>query len=367
MSHKAHIKTAIMNRFFKKMFLAGFLYILILTAGLAGAQYVLGSRIWQRNDPFYWQLHWIQDNQGLFVFLLFVIGLLMIGMVYWIKLLNYFQEVMEAMELLSGEEQTIHLSRELAEAEQHMNQVQQDIRRNERLAKEAEQRKNDLVVYLAHDLKTPLTSVIGYLTLLQEEQQISPELKEKYLGISLDKARRLEELINEFFEITRFNLTHLELEKTTLSLKRMLEQILFEFQPMMAEKRLDCRLETEPADMKLECDADKMQRVFDNLLRNAVLYSAEKGTIWIRAWIHKEKIRISVENTGMVIPKEKLDRIFEQFYRLDSARSSRNGGAGLGLAIAREIVERHKGRIWAESKDEKTAFIIEIPQALENL
>lgn len=365
MSHKTHIKTAIMNRFFKKMFFAGLLYILILTVGLAAAQYVLGSRIWQMNDPFYWQLHWIQDNQGLFVFLLFITGLLLIGIVYWIKLLNYFQEVMEAMELLSGEEQTIHLSRELAEAEQHMNQVQQEIWRNERLAKEAEQRKNDLVVYLAHDLKTPLTSVIGYLSLLQEEQQISPQLREKYLGISLDKARRLEELINEFFEITRFNLTHLELERTTLSLKRMLEQILFEFQPMMAEKKLDCKLETEPADMKLECDADKMQRVFDNLLRNAVLYSTEGGRIRIRSWIYKDNIRISVENTGMAIPKEKLSRIFEQFYRLDGARSSGNGGAGLGLAIAREIVERHNGNIWAESRDGKTIFTIELPQVYE--
>lgn len=362
MNHKAHIKTAIMNRFFKKMLLAGILCILFLTAGLAAAQYVLGSRIWQRNDPFYWQLHWIQDNQGLFVFLLFVIGLLVIGIIYWVKLLNYFQEVMEAMELLSGEEQSIHLSKELAEAEQYMNQVQQEIRRNERLAKEAEQRKNDLVVYLAHDLKTPLTSVIGYLTLLQEEQQISPKLREKYLGISLDKSKRLEELINEFFEITRFNLTQLELEKTTLSLKRMLEQILFEFQPMMAEKRLTCQLETEPADLKLNCDADKMQRVFDNLLRNAVLYSEEGGTIRVRAWIHKDSIRISVENTGGAIPKKKLARIFEQFYRLDSARSSRNGGAGLGLAIAREIVELHKGSIWAESGEGKTVFTIELPK-----
>lgn len=355
-----------MKRFFGKMLRAGIIYIVILILGLFLAKSILGSRIWQEWEPFYWQLHWIQDNQVICVILLFLAGLVALGIFYWIRLVDYFQEVMEAMEQLAGERGRIRLRQDLAEAEQYMNQVQEDIRRNEQLAREAEQRKNDLIVYLAHDLKTPLTSVVGYLTLLKEEREISPELQEKYLAISLEKAERLEELINEFFEITRFNMTHLELEKTRVSLKMMLEQILYEFRPMLAEKDLTCQVRVEPEDLKILCDTDKMQRVFDNLLRNAVFYCYEKSTISVSAGRQNGKIRIQVENEGADIPAEKLERIFEQFFRLDSARSSRKGGAGLGLAIAKEIVELHQGRIWAESASEKTRFIIELQENLQN-
>ena len=365
MKNKVNMKQAVMKRFFHKILLAGIIYIVILIAGLFLAKSMLGSRTWHAWDAFYWQLHWIQDNQAVCVVILFLIGLLMFGIFYWICLLNYFQEVMEAMEQISDEGQPIRLRRDLVEAEYYMNQLKNEIQQKEHQAREAEQRKNDLVVYLAHDLKTPLTSVIGYLTLLKEERQISPELQEKYLSISLEKAERLEELINEFFEITRFNLTHLELEKINVSVKMMLEQIVYEFQPMLAEKQLKCEVNVEPADLKLFCDTDKMQRVLDNLLRNAVFYCNEKSVIQISVEKQKEMIRLQVENTGTEIPKEKLERIFEQFFRLDSARSSRGGGAGLGLAIAKEIVELHGGRIWAESGQEKTRFVIELPEILQ--
>lgn len=115
--------------------------------------------------------------------------------------------------------------------------------KNAAIAKKAEKRKNDLIVYLAHDLKTPLSSVIGYLNLLKDEQQISDELREKYLSISLDKAERLEDLINEFFEITRFNLSNITLEYRMINLTRMLEQLVYEFKPMLAEKNLTCSMD----------------------------------------------------------------------------------------------------------------------------
>lgn len=351
-----------MKRFFGKVLVSGVIYLLALIAGLFLAQSVLSSRIWQPWDRGYRLLHWIQDNKAVSVLLLFFAGLLILGSFYWARLLNYFQEVLEAVEQIPKGQKPIHLRKDLLEAEYYMNQIMEDMEKNARLAKEAEQRKNDLVVYLAHDLKTPLTSVIGYLTLLKEERQIAPELQEKYLAISLDKAERLEELINEFFEITRFNLTRLELEKSSISLKRMLEQIAYEFQPMLAGKELTCEVRVEPAELKLYCDAGKLQRVFDNLLRNAVFYCYDRSTIFITAVKQQEKIRIQVENSGTEIPKEKLERIFEQFFRLDSARSTRNGGAGLGLAIAKEIVELHGGTIRAESEPEKIRFILELPE-----
>ena len=221
-------------------------------------------------------------------------------------------------------------------------------------------RSSGKVVYLAHDLKTPLTSVIGYLTLLRDEGQISEELREKYLSISLEKAERLEDLINEFFEITRFSLSSITLEYSNVNLTRLLEQLTYEFQPMLSEKNLTCSLEME-RDMTLRCDVDQMQRVLDNLLRNAVNYSFEGGTIRIGAAREGDDMKIRVSNRGNTIPKEKLERIFEQFYRLDSARSSRSGGAGLGLAIAKEIVELHQGTITARSEDERIEFEVTLP------
>lgn len=364
MKDKKYIKTIILHRFFGKMLRAAIVCMIGLIACLFLGKTILGSYIWYGNEGLYPLIHWISDNQGLFVCFLFLAGLVVIGIFYWIKLLNYFQEVLAAMEKLNGTEHFIQLRPELQEVEQYMNELKRQNEFNERRAREAEQRKNDLIVYLAHDLKTPLTSVIGYLTLLKEEREISPELQEKYLSISLEKAERLEDLINEFFEITRFNLTHLELEMSTISLKMLLEQTVFEFHPVFVEKNLSCELAVEPSDLKITCDPEKIQRVFDNLLRNAVLYSYEGTNIKIRAIQKGKNVCIQVENKGATIPEEKLERIFEQFYRLDSARQSKNGGAGLGLAIAKEIVRLHNGNIRAESHQERTIFTVEL-QMLE--
>lgn len=240
-----------------------------------------------------------------------------------------------------------------------LSDAKSKLMRSQTLLREETARKNDLVMYLAHDLKTPLASVIGYLTLLRDEQQISPELREKYLSITLDKAERLEDLINEFFEITRFNLSTVTLDYSSIDLVRLLEQLRFEFMPMLKEKSLTCTL-CAPDALPIICDAGKMQRVFDNLLRNAVLYSYPDTEIVINAQLDGDSVSVSVVNRGNTIPEEKLRRIFEQFYRLDSARSS-SGGAGLGLAIASNIVTLHGGKINARSADETVEFTVTLP------
>ena len=140
----------------------------------------------------------------------------------------------------------------------------------------------------------------------------------------------------------------------------MLEQLTYEFKPMLLEKNLDCILEIAP-DISVKCDVDKVQRVFDNLLRNAVNYSFDNGIIKIIVVPNEENISIKFSNQGNTISKEKLERIFEQFYRLDTARSSKSGGAGLGLAIAKEIVELHGGTITASSENEEIEFEVILP------
>ena len=297
------------------------------------------------------------------VFAVSIVALfLVIFRIYLNRFTKYFLEINNGMDVLLQEHaEDVSLSGELSAIEKKMNQVKNTLDKRKLDMQMAEQRKRDLVMYLAHDLKTPLASVIGYLNLLRDEGEISEELREKYLSVSLDKAERLEILINEFFEIARFNFSDLVLQYGRINLTRLLEQLVYEFRPMLQEKNLQCRLEAPP-DIMLKCDADKIQRVFDNILRNAVLYSYEESSIEIIAQGQEENVVVRFINRGDTIPAEKLARIFEQFYRLDAARSTATGGAGLGLAIAKEIVEAHGGTITAESGNEESVFTVMIPK-----
>ena len=213
----------------------------------------------------------------------------------------------------------MELPPEMRDIEDELNLFREQALRNELLAKEAEQRKNDLIVYLAHDLKTPLTSVIGYLTLLRDEPQISPELRSRYTGIALEKAERLEELINEFFDITRFNLNALTLEPELTNLTMMLEQIAYEFKPVLSEKDLTINTNLAP-NVEFFCDRNKLERVFDNLLRNAVNYSYRDTEIYLSLEKINGGVGIIVSKHGKTIPADKLNRIFEHVFRLDSSR-----------------------------------------------
>jgi len=321
----------------------------------------LSTFSWQADNLFYKLLKSIDNYIFLWIGSFLLIGWLVITYYFFQKPLRYLDElVMASEQLAKSVSEPIVLPDSMKDVQDELNQVREQTQRNAMAAKEAEQRKNDLIVYLAHDLKTPLTSVIGYLALLRDEPQISKELRAKYTGIALDKAERLEALINEFFDITRFNLTRLILDTRTVNLTRMLEQITFEFNPLLAEKSLKWDLRLIP-DLQTVCDPEKMERVFDNLIRNAVNYSYNDTKIILSMERLKEYAIIRVENRGHTIPPEKLSRIFEQFFRLDQARSSSTGGAGLGLAIAREIVQSHGGTITAESIDESIVFTVKLP------
>lgn len=319
------------------------------------------SIAWQVYSPVYQFVQLVKNFMPVFIIIPILIAWVILTFIFMAKPLRYLDEVVNsAKQLTTKTEEPIILSSALKEVQDELNLVREQSYHNANIAKEAEQRKNDLIVYLAHDLKTPLTSVIGYLSLLRDEHQISEQLREKYLSISLEKAERLENLINEFFEITRFNLSNITLEYSRVNLTRLLEQLSYEFKPMFLEKNLKCSLEIAP-DIMIKCDVNKIQRVFDNLLRNAVNYSFDNATIHISAIQDENNISIKFINWGNTIPKERLERIFEQFYRLDTARSSRSGGAGLGLAIAKQIVELHNGTITSKSEDELIEFTVKFP------
>lgn len=322
---------------------------------------------WQPDDLLYIFLNRIESSINIWVIGALLIGWIIITYRFFQKPLRYLDEIITASERLANPtDEMIVLPNAMKEVQDELNLVREQALRSAMAAKEAEQRKNDLVVYLAHDLKTPLTSVIGYLTLLRDEPQISQELRTKYTGIALDKAERLETLINEFFDITRFNLTQLTLEPESVNLTRMLEQITFEFNPVLTEKSLHWNLHLAP-DTRIVCDPDKLERVFDNLIRNAINYSYPDTEIFISMESSGRHVTVHIENHGRTIPPEKLDRIFEQFFRLDTSRSSSTGGSGLGLAIAREIVELHGGTIAAESANEHITFTVTLPMDCQKI
>lgn len=276
---------------------------------------------------------------------------------------RYFGIINQGIDVLLNDDETeIHLFPEMSATERKLNTVKHTLKQRTLAVQLAEQRKNDLVMYLAHDIRTPLTSVIGYLSLLEEAPDMLNEQKIKYVHITLDKAYYLEKMINEFFEITRYNLQQISLSKETIDLYYMLVQLSDELAPILLANGNTTLLNVNE-NLTVYGDPDKLARVFNNFLKNAVTYSYPNTKIIISAEEIDKSIVISFQNKGKTIPKEKLSTIFEKFYRLDEARISNIGGAGLGLAIAKEIITLHGGTIIANSENDTVTFVITLPIA----
>lgn len=273
---------------------------------------------------------------------------------------RYFDEIVEGVDQLAEESQSrIAMSPELSFVEKKLNQVKDKLEARSKEAQEAEQRKNELVVYLAHDIKTPLTSVIGYLSLLDEAPDLPTEQKAKYVRITLEKAYRLESLVNEFFEITRYHFQTVPLKKERIDLYYMLMQVADEAYPQLSADNKQIEIQAAE-DIAVYGDSDKLARVFNNIIKNAIAYGEENGIIIISAELQDRAVVIRFSNKG-TIPPEKLRAIFEKFYRLDDARSTATGGAGLGLAIAKDIITLHGGTIEACSDSSQTIFTVTLP------
>lgn len=321
----------------------------------------LTSIFLQEDEARAWYWRVIGNNKEIVI----ILGFLIIFFVFYYIALNILERYLREVEaginnITTDSKESIRLTAELEPIETRLTEIKETLKKQELEVSEAEQKKNDLIVYLAHDLKTPLTSIVAYLSMLDSYKDMPEAAREKYTHIALEKSVRLGELIDEFFDITKFNLQEIELEKGELNLTMMLEQVADEFYGVFQKKGLTCELDVEE-DLVIHGDADKLARVFDNILRNAVSYCYPNTPIRIMAHRNGESVQIWFVNSGAKIPKEKLQTIFEKFYRLDEARHSRTGGAGLGLAIAKKIVELHNGTIEAQSDETETKFIVTLP------
>lgn len=274
---------------------------------------------------------------------------------------RYFDIVNQGISAILDTDTEIHLPSEMAATERKLYSVKAELKQRTLEAQLAEQRKNELVMYLAHDIRTPLTSVIGYLNLLAEAPDMPTDQKAKYVNITLNKAYRLEKMINEFFEITRYNLQQINITKETIDLYYMLVQLTDELSPLLSANGNTTVLNADE-NLTVSGDPEKLARVFNNVLRNAAAYSFSNSEIVISAEENDNSVIISFTNKGKTVPKEKLAVIFEKFYRMDEARTSNTGGAGLGLAIAKEIVTLHGGTITADSDNNTVTFTITLPK-----
>ncbi len=305
-------------------------------------------------------MQYIRNNIDIIIVITMIVFFFILLRLSFSWFTKYFDQIVTGVDKLAEEaDETIVMSPELKFMETKLNEVKDKLKKRTEKAQTEEQRKNDLVVYLAHDIKTPLTSVIGYLSLLNEAPDMPTEQKAKYVGIALEKAYRLEKLISEFFEITRYNLQYVPLNKENINLCYMMVQIADEMYPQLAASGK--QIETDiKEDIIVYGDSEKLARVFNNILKNAIAYSMDGSTIYITAEAKPDKVVIRFKNQG-TIPQNQLSSIFEKFYRLDAARSSATGGAGLGLAIAKDIISLHGGIIRAESDIECTTFTVELP------
>lgn len=250
---------------------------------------------------------------------------------------------------------------EFAIVAKNLNQMTDEIKELMKKERMAEKSKNELITNVAHDLRTPLTSVIGYLELLSSKRDLEEETRMKYLNVAYNKSKRLEKLIEDLFGFTKLNFGKITMKVSTVDIVKLLSQLLEEFYPSLEEHHMYYELNTSFPSVKIEADGNLLARLFDNLINNAIKYGSHGKIVRVNIEKEEEFVVVSVINYGYVIPEEELQNIFKKFYRIEQSRSENTGGTGLGLAISKSIVEMHKGTIKVTSDLKGTVFQVKLP------
>ncbi|MCI8642448.1 MAG: HAMP domain-containing sensor histidine kinase [Lachnospiraceae bacterium] len=257
----------------------------------------------------------------------------------------------------------VRQANELTQIAESFNAMAEELEEIETEEKKNEGAKNDLITSIAHDLRTPLTSVIGYLELVTEKD-VDEETRRHYISVAYRKAKRLQCLTDDLFNYIKYGSSELTLTLAPIDAIKMMEQLTEEAYPAISENRLELVLEKELDRAVVEADGTLLARAFSNLLGNAIKYGRDGKRLFLQMGQETpETVSFHIINFGEVIPTEDLERIFERFYRVDAARTEEQGGTGLGLAIAKNIIERHGGTISVKSDLSGTEFIVVLPLA----
>lgn len=227
--------------------------------------------------------------------------------------------------------------------------------------RDAEQSKTDLITNVAHDLRTPLTSILGYLDILRSGRVQDTEQQKKYLDIVYDKAKRLQKLIEELFGFTKLSYGRLNMHVRDLDLVALLSQLLEENYPNFQKNQISYDFRGNVQKLLMQGDPDLIMRLFENLVTNAIKYGAEGKRVLVRLFSEREIVEVRVINYGRVIPERELPLLFDKFYRVEQSRSTKTGGTGLGLAIVKNIVELHHGSVNVSSDLSGTVFTVRLP------
>lgn len=225
----------------------------------------------------------------------------------------------------------------------------------------SEKSKDELITNVSHDLRTPLTSIIGYLGLIEDHQYQSEEDIVKYSHIAYDKAKQMKNLVEDLFEYTKVQQHGAPVNLMTVDLGQLLEQVGASFELEANKKGMAINVTCEPSPLSITADPEKLGRLFSNLVANALKYGHGASYIHLTAKQLGEKVVITVADDGEKIPAESVKHLFERFYRVESSRNKATGGTGLGLAIVQSIVELHHGSVTARSDDQETAFVVTLP------
>lgn len=285
--------------------------------------------------------------------------------------MKYIQEISRGLKEISRGNLSYRIDKkgedELGILSGNINFMAQEIQTKIENERKAEKTKNELITNVSHDLRTPLTSVMGYIGLVKDgKYKDEKELKE-YLEIAFSKSERLKILIDDLFEYTKLTNAEAQLQLQRVNLNEFLEQLIEELRADYEDNQLTLKKNFLQEKIMVKVDTNKMLRVFENLFTNAIKYSHKPGTVEVYLEKFSETVVFSINNRGDNLSKEKLTKIFERFYRADEARNSTISGSGLGLAITKNIVELHGGKVWANCEDNLITFYVQLPLLKEKL
>jgi signal transduction histidine kinase len=254
---------------------------------------------------------------------------------------------------------------EISQLAEDINTMSERLKENYEKEKEQEEAKNELIVAVSHDLKTPLTSIIGYLELLNNGKDNLEKEQQEFLEIAFEKSKNLKKLIEELFEYTKLSNNYMKLNKVPFNVAVLVNQIVGEHVLFLSEKNINVEIECAKNELICEIDIQKFIRVIENLIINAEKYSYKDSTFKIVMWEEDKNIKLSFINEGHNISKDDLVKIFDEMYRIDKSRNAEIEGSGLGLPISKKIIQLHGGKIWAECDGTKIYFNIELPKVSE--